>query len=112
MNERGRETRERLVEVAEQLFGDRGVGVVSLREINTAAGQRNTAALHYHFKSRAGLLAAIGEKHRPRISRHQADLCALALAAPDGAPDVRALVEAVIRPWAEYLEQGPHERSF
>ncbi|MGI5155333.1 helix-turn-helix domain-containing protein [Microbispora sp. CA-102843] len=63
----------RLVDAAERLFAERGIDAVSLREINAAAGQRNSTALQYHFGDRAGLLKAVLAKHRPEIEarRHQ-----------------------------------------
>jgi len=48
---------------AEKLFGQRGVDGVSLNEINKAAKQRNTSALHYHFGNKSGLLNAIMVEH-------------------------------------------------
>jgi AcrR family transcriptional regulator len=66
-------TSKRLLEAAERLFAARGIDGVSLREINSAAGQRNSTALQYHFGDRAGLLAAVLAKHQPEIEvrRHQ-----------------------------------------
>lgn len=52
------DTRTRLVEAAIRLFAARGVHGVSLRGVGEAAGARNTAAVHYHFKSREALLEA------------------------------------------------------
>lgn len=51
-------TRLRLIEAAIRLFGDHGIEAVSLRAAAQAAGARNTAAVHYHFKDREGLLQA------------------------------------------------------
>ena len=51
--------RRSLVAAGERLFAERGIRAVSLREINKAAGQRNSSALHYHFGSREGLLRAL-----------------------------------------------------
>jgi AcrR family transcriptional regulator len=59
---RGEATRARLLDAAVLLFAERGLGGVSLREINEAAGQRNTNALHYHFGDRDGLIGAIVER--------------------------------------------------
>jgi AcrR family transcriptional regulator len=61
------------VAAAERLFAERGIDGVSLREINTAAGQRNSTALQYHFGDRTGLLNAVLAKHYPEIEmrRHQ-----------------------------------------
>jgi AcrR family transcriptional regulator len=55
--------RHKIMITAEQLFGQRGIDAVSLNEINKAAGQRNTSALHYHFGSKSGLLEAIMLEH-------------------------------------------------
>jgi AcrR family transcriptional regulator len=55
--------RQHILETAERLFAEHGVLEVSLNEINKAAGQKNTSALHYHFGSRDGLLTAILDQH-------------------------------------------------
>ncbi|MBO6636066.1 helix-turn-helix domain-containing protein [Parvibaculum sp.] len=39
------DTRARLMEAAERLFGEHGLHAVTLKEINAAAGQRNEPAL-------------------------------------------------------------------
>ena len=60
-------TRGVLVATAEQLFAERGLEGVSLREINAAAGQRNSSALQYHFGDRGGLIRAVLAKHQPEV---------------------------------------------
>ena len=60
------ETRARLIGAGERLFAERGIEVVSMREITRAAGQRNSTALQYHFRDRRGLVRAILAKHTPR----------------------------------------------
>jgi len=52
------DTRERLLDSAEQLFAARGYGSTSLRSITTDAGV-NLAAINYHFKSKEGLLREV-----------------------------------------------------
>jgi AcrR family transcriptional regulator len=97
------ETRDRLVLAAERLFGERGIDNVSLREINRAAGQRNVAALHYHFGTREALLEAIFERRMAGINRRRvAMLDALEAEGPDIA--IRAVVEAMVLPLAEQLD--------
>jgi len=66
------DTRERLIEAAEALFAEHGIGVVSLREINRAAGAKNAVAVQYHFGDRAGIIRAITAKHFPAVdaARH------------------------------------------
>jgi AcrR family transcriptional regulator len=108
---RGEKTREHLLDVAETLFGERGVNGVSLREIRLASGARNTAAVQFHFGSREGLLKALTERHMPGIA-------ALQLALYDDVietgreDDARSLVEVLVRPAAEYLTRGPSERAW
>ena len=50
------ETRNQLKAAAQMLFARRGVDGVTVQEIVTAAGQRNNAALHYHFGSKEELI--------------------------------------------------------
>jgi AcrR family transcriptional regulator len=52
-----------LLDAAVLLFAERGLRGASLREINEAAGQRNTNALHYHFGDRDGLIRALTARH-------------------------------------------------
>jgi AcrR family transcriptional regulator len=108
---RGDRTREQIICAAELLFAERGLLAVSLREINVAAGQRNTAALHYHFNGRAGVIDAIASKHLPRIDARQHELL-LELRERGEEDDLRALVEAVLRPQIEYIQIGPSERAW
>jgi AcrR family transcriptional regulator len=103
----GNRTRERILDAAEQLWGEKGVVGVSLREIRIAAGARNTAAVQFHFGNREGLIDALIERHMPAIGERQAEL---ADAAPDD--DTRALVEVLVRPVAEYLARGESQRSW
>src|SRR3546814_2769538 len=42
----------RILQAAEDCFGEHGIDAVSLRQIAIAAGQGNTAAVQYHFGSK------------------------------------------------------------
>lgn len=53
-----RSTRDIILDVAEELCGERGMSV-SLREIAAAAGQRNNGAVRYHFGNKEGLVTAL-----------------------------------------------------
>ena len=57
------ERRQQIMEAAEYLFAHKGIHAVSLNEINKAAGQKNTSALHYHFGNRKALIDAILVQH-------------------------------------------------
>jgi AcrR family transcriptional regulator len=108
---RGDATRERLLDVAEQLYGARGVEGVSLREIRLTAGQRNSSVLQYHFGDRDGLLLALTERHMPRVAALQQGLYDEAVAA-GRKDDVPSLVAVLVRPYAEYLRRGASERAW
>jgi len=54
MKHRDRETRERLLKAAAQLFADRGFKKVTVRDICRAA-RANVAAVNYHFGDKGGL---------------------------------------------------------
>jgi AcrR family transcriptional regulator len=103
-------TRRELINAAEVLFAARGIEAVSLREINTAAGQRNATALQYHFADRHGLVRAVIEKHRPAVetARH-ARLDAYEAA---GADDLRLLAGALVRPSAAKLADRDGGRAY
>jgi AcrR family transcriptional regulator len=58
-----RDTRLSLIRAAERLMSERGVDVVSLRDICVEAGQGNTSAVAYHFGTRDALIDAILERH-------------------------------------------------
>ena len=108
---RGSQTRERLLDAAERLWGQRGVEGVSLREIRLAAGQRNSSALQFHFGGRRGLLLALTQRHLPRVASAQEDLHR-AVVADGRQDDLTALTEVLVRPDAEYLRRGPSERAW
>ncbi len=54
MKQRDRETRERLLKAAAQLFAERGFKKVTIRDICRAA-RANVAAVNYHFSDKSGL---------------------------------------------------------
>lgn len=108
---RGERTREHLLDVAERLLSARGIEGVSLREIRLEAGQRNTSALQFHFGGRRGLLAAIAERHNPRVQARLIDLYRR-MVAEGRDDDPRSLVEVLARPIGDYVFEGPSERAW
>ena len=97
----GSETRARLLVEAERLFAEVGVWQAATGAIVRAAGQRNASALTYHFGSRQGVLDAILADHGNPIAAHRGAL--LAKISTD-APDIRVLVDALVRPMTEVLD--------
>ena len=57
----------RLVLTGERLFAIRGIEGVSLRQIAAEAGSGNNSAVHYHFKSKEGLIRAIFRYRLPQL---------------------------------------------
>jgi AcrR family transcriptional regulator len=102
-------TREKLLDAAGRAFAEDGVFNASLIDITRQAGQRNRAALHYHFGSRDGVLCAIIDRHAPFLARREGEL--LEVASRAGSDDVAAVIEAVVRPAAELAESGWRGRS-
>lgn len=81
------DARTRILLAAEQLFAERGVEHVSMRQIGERAGQRNNSAVQYHFGDKAGLIQALydlrllplnAERHRMLAELERPDLAGLA----------------------------------
>lgn len=96
-------TRTRLMEAAERLFGERGLHAVTLKEINTAAGQRNESALHYHFGSKQRLVEAILDARVGAIDKRRAERIEALLEAGD-ADDLHAVLRATFEPLTSLLD--------
>ncbi|WP_162958142.1 TetR family transcriptional regulator [Nocardia yunnanensis] len=110
------DARELILLAGERTIAERGPDV-ALRDIAVAAGQRNNSAVHYHFGSRDGLIAAIIERHQPALEARRMEL--LADHEDSDAPDtVATLVDILVRPmfdvptaegsthYARFLEQA------
>lgn len=103
-------TRQRLIEAAAQGFADHGIQTASLVEITRQAGQRNRGAVHYHFRSREGLLAAILDEHAEFMAARQGELLALAMERPDH--DVASVVAVIVRSCIELAEASVSGRNY
>lgn len=88
-------TRERLLDAAEKLFAEKGFNGVSTRMITDEA-KANSAAMHYHFRSKAALIRAVFERRLGPINEERERLMAEAVAEND--PDPGKVLEAFIGP--------------
>lgn len=102
--------RNRLIAAGEQLFAERGIDNVSLREISRTAGARNVMALQHHFSDREGLLAAILDKHLVRVEERRHRMLDECEAAAD--PPLHALGAALVDPWARCLADEDGGRHY
>lgn len=109
----GHATRERLLDAAEQLFGEHGFEGTSIRAVTEAAGTAVSAA-NYHFGSkeallRATLLRRVEPVNRSRLER----LDALEAETREPSLPLERVLEAFLRPVFEMLaEQGAGHARF
>lgn len=108
---RGDQTRERILDVAERLYSERGVDGVSLREIRLAAGQRNSSAIQFHFGDAIGLQLALSKRHMPRVG-DLAEAAYATIVSEGRADDPAALTTVMVSCWADYTELGPSQRAY
>lgn len=81
-----------LLNVAERLFAKHGVEHVPLTRIVASSGQKNRSALHYHFGSREGLLAAVLDRRLKHINALRHEMLEEAVGSGGLAETVRAFV--------------------
>ena len=63
--------REQLIAAAEHLFAESGIDAVSLRQINVAAGQKNSSAAHYHFGTKEALILSIYQVRMEHVNKRR-----------------------------------------
>lgn len=105
------DTKTKLVLAAERLFAQHGIDGVTLRQITRAAGQRNESALHYHFRTREALIAAIFTHRTAAIDAYRNTLID-DLEQAGGSGDLRRLVEALVVPMSAPLRERRDENHY
>lgn len=96
--------RELLLDTAERLFAESGVGATSVRAITAAAGA-NVAAINYYFGSREGLLRALIS--RRLVPLNQERLRRLTTTNAE-TPNVAAILEALAAPAIDLCFEHPY----
>lgn len=94
---RGETTRKLILDAAEHLFARHGINGVSLRTIVTRAGV-NTAAIHYHFGSKDGLVEAVFARRAVPIAEERMRLLAACAEAPGRPPSLEQIIHAFVMP--------------
>lgn len=105
------QTRRQLIDAAERLFADSGIDGVSLRQINVAAGQKNSSAAHYHFGSKEALILAIYNSRMESVNARREKLLDR-MEAEGTESDLRCLVEALVYPIVEEIDSGVSGRHY
>lgn len=91
---------ERMIDAAERIAAEQGLGALTVSAVQQAAGQANKSAVRYHFGDRDGLLRAVLDT-RMAVANERRTAMLLAL---DGDASLRDLVEAYVLPLAESVE--------
>lgn len=101
-----KDTRERILDVAERLFAENGFAATSLRTITTEA-DANLAAVNYHFGSKNDLVREVLARRIDPLNRERLDLLGRfeSESSPSG-PSLERIVEAFVGP-AIRMSQDP-----
>jgi AcrR family transcriptional regulator len=101
------DTKQRILDTAERLFGERGYDAISLRHIIGEAGV-NLAAVHYHFGSKEELLDEVVLRKVVPLNEARLALLDRAEKGAGGAPvPVESVLRAFLIPTAAAARQNP-----
>src|SRR5580692_6974327 len=101
------ETRDKILDTAERLFGEYGYAATSLRQIIAAAGV-NLAAIHYHFGSKEELLDdLVKRKVAPLNAERMALLDRYEAEAGDRPVPLDKLLNAFLQPPLQRVKENP-----
>ena len=97
LDPRGEATRTRILDSAEYLFSEHGINGASLRTI-VAHAEVNTAAVHYHFGSKKGLLEAVFARRIIPIAEERLKLLAGCREGAARPPLLQQIISAFLEP--------------
>src|SRR5213080_395686 len=101
------DTRQKILQTAEQLFAEQGYAATSLRQIIAKAGV-NLAAVHYHFGSKEDLLDQLVHRKADPVNRERlARLDRLERNAGGRPSNVEDILLAFLMPTAEVAAANP-----
>ena len=99
------DTREALLDAAEEMFSAFGVEGASMRAISTAAGLTH-AAVNYHYPTKERLLDAVLRRRGEEVSRRFGELLR-ELEESGRKPVAQELIRAIMIPHVELLRRDP-----
>ena len=107
------DTKHRILDAAEQQFGDRGFAETSLRDI-TKKAHVNLAAVNYHFGSKEALLAAVLDRRLQPINERRLQLLddLESQSGNEGPPLVEIVRAFVSPPFEKQQEWGDTGQTF
>lgn len=98
----GDQTREKIINAAELLFGNQSFDTVSLRDITDAAGV-TLALASYHFKVKENLFSAVVARRAETLNRLRLERLAKL---DDDTSTVEAILDAFMRPLFEQMQSN------
>jgi AcrR family transcriptional regulator len=100
------DTKEKILDTAERMIGERGYAATSLRQIIAEAGV-NLAAVHYHFGSKEELLDAVVARKVTPVNEARIAHLDRVEAAGNGVAGVEQILESFLLPTAEVASGNP-----
>ena len=104
-------TRQQLILAAEKLFAESGIDGVSLRQINVAAGQKNSSAAHYHFGSKDALILSIYQHRMAHVNERRLQTLE-EIHHQNREDDVRVLIRAIVQPIVDEIDADASGRNY
>ncbi len=105
------DTKERILNAAERLFGEHGFAGTSLRAITKEAGV-NLAAIHYHFGSKEALLLAALDRYAAPVNQQRLQLLQEAEdAVGEDLPSVERILEIFVAPYFYHVVELGERRA-
>jgi len=108
---RGEATRRSLMRAAEKLIAKHGIENVTIRDILTAAGQKNTSALQYHFGNLQGLVMALRRSRNNEVKTRRTALIKQTLT-ENPTPSLRDICRLMVAPAFELAQSDPGFRRY
>lgn len=102
--------RSRILDAAERLWAQEGIGNVSLNRIRQAAGARNSSAISYHFGTKEDLVLAVRARHVAGVNRERLELLKQ-VDLSNRTVALRSIAEALIVPFSARLK-GPSYKGY
>lgn len=91
-------TKAALIQAAQRLIAEKGLGTVSVKDITLAAGAKNPSAVHYHFGNVEALIKEVFSQRYHQIELERAKRLA-EISADDSRRRILVLMEAAIEPF-------------
>ncbi len=106
-----KQVRERLLDVAEEVFAEKGYAGTSVREL-TCRAKCNLAAVNYHFGSKENLYAGVFQRRMQTLRRIRLESIERVMAGPKGEVTLEQLLHAFAVAFTEPLLDESLGRRF